>query len=211
MMTNIAAGSKKGLSNSIKVGILDSRLKSMLRMMTVLHTYMARDTKIKIGASGASDKIFLSKLLDARVASTGTHGNLQVIRNSWLGDLLGLWCNCLSGAVDNASVLHETLDHPMIITIAKSSGINARLAEVKITIIAGAAMVMLLGNLGTAFVAEDSENANSWRSAVTSTLTIIGELSKLCEPLVTGSSTASDRNLGARAVIHSGNLFVCVE
>lgn len=84
----------------------------------------------------------------------------------------------------------------MILALAENSIINARLAEIKVTILTGAAVVVNIGNRSIAVVAVDGEHTDSlsrgWAVA-----TLAGEGRKLREPLVTSSSTPSNRNLGA--------------
>ena len=94
--------------------------------------------------------------MNARIASAGGNWNLQVFWDGWCGLWLrwsSLWCNCLSSAVDNLPVLNKTLDHPMILTTAKNAITNAGLAEIKVAIIAGTAMIVLIWNRFAAVVA----------------------------------------------------------
>jgi hypothetical protein len=102
----------------------------------------------------------------------------------------------------------------VILTTAKNAVIHTGLAEIEVTIIAGAAMIVFIWDSLAAVVAVDGEyadggNRSRWSiSAWARLLAIIGQSSQLCKPLVPSSSTTSDRNLSARAVVHSRSLLV---
>ena len=53
-------------------------------------------------------------------------------------------CKCLSGASDNLAILDETLDHPVTLAATQNAVINAALAQIVVTVITGAAMVVLV-------------------------------------------------------------------
>jgi len=94
--------------------------------------------------------------LNARIAGASINWDLQVFWDDWSGLWLrwsSLWCNCLSSAINDLSVLHETLNHPVILTTAKNTITNAGLAEIKVPIIAGTAVIMLVWDRFTAIVA----------------------------------------------------------
>lgn len=207
IVSNITARGKKSLGNDVELGVLDSWLESVLGVVAMLHTDMASDAKVVVGACSAGNEVLLGKLLNARVAGAGSNWNLQ-IRDSLL-DRLDFRRHGLSRAVDDFSVLHDTLEKPMVLALAENSIVNAGLAEIKVTILASAAVVVNIRDRSVAVVAVNGEYADSLgRGWAVATLT--GEGRKLCEPLVTGSSTTSDWNLGARAGIHSGSLLVMI-
>jgi hypothetical protein len=58
-VTNVTAWSKQGLSNEIKLCILNSRLECMLWVVAMLHANMARNAKVIVGAGSAGDKVLL--------------------------------------------------------------------------------------------------------------------------------------------------------
>ena len=101
---------------------------------------------------------------DAVVASTSSSSNLRLWSNKGclgLGEG-ALWCNGLSGAVNNLSVLDETLDQPVILASTNDATTNTALAEIKISIIADAAMIVNIWNRVIAVIAIDRINADSW-------------------------------------------------
>jgi hypothetical protein len=106
--------------------------------------------------------------LNARVASTGSNdlgllGDKSSLRLRERRNLR-LWCNGLSGAVNDLSVLDKTFDHPVSITSAENTVIDTGLAEIKVTIIASAAVIVLIWDGIVAVVAVDREDADtgSW-------------------------------------------------
>lgn len=97
--------------------------------------------------------------MDARVAGTGSNWNLQV--GDGLLDRLDLWRHSLSGAVNDLSVLHDALEKPMVLTLADNSIVDASLAEIKVTILASAAVVVNIRDGSVAVVAVNGEHADS--------------------------------------------------
>ena len=63
------------------------------------------------------------------------------------------WCEGLSSAGDNFAVLDETFYHPMTFTATQYTAVNANLAQIIISVIAGAAMIVLIGYRAVAIVA----------------------------------------------------------
>lgn len=106
--------------------------------------------------------MILCQFRDTVVASTGSSRNLRFRSNkSCLG--LGettLWCNSLSCAVNNLSILNETLDQPVALASANDSTSNASLAEVKVTFIADTAVIVYIWDGIVAVVAVDGVNAD---------------------------------------------------
>jgi hypothetical protein len=127
---------------------------------------------------------------------------------------LRLRSNSLSGAIDNLSILHKTLDHPVPITSTENSVINAGLAEIKVAIITSAAVIVLVWDSIGAVVAVDREDAGrSWAASVVadSVLAFLGHTGKLSKPLVASSSSPSNGDFGAGWRSHLGRLLVlCV-
>jgi hypothetical protein len=105
VMTNITAWSKKSLGYHIKLGIFNCWRKGMLGMMAMIHADMARNAKIKVWASSASNEILFGEFLDAGVASASRNMDLEVFCDGWDGlwlllDLT-LWRNGFRNAVNN--------------------------------------------------------------------------------------------------------------
>ena len=67
MMACVPAWLEKRLCQWIQCDALNSRCESMLWVVTVLETNVARNAKIKIVTSGASDKAFLRKLYEIQL------------------------------------------------------------------------------------------------------------------------------------------------
>jgi hypothetical protein len=63
-VTSVAAWCKQSLGNKVKFRILNSGLESMLGVMAVIHTDVARNTQIKIWASSAGHKVLLGQLCE---------------------------------------------------------------------------------------------------------------------------------------------------
>ncbi len=59
IVANVTARSEQSLRDEIKLGLLNSRLESMLGVVAMLHANMARNAKIIVGARSASDKVLL--------------------------------------------------------------------------------------------------------------------------------------------------------
>lgn len=132
--------------------------------------------------------------MNARVASTSSNWDLKGL---WEinGSLLRLRRHGLSGAVDNLSVLHDTLNKPMVLTLADYSLIDTSLAEIIITILASAAVIVNIWDRFVAVVAVDSEDANSLDCRALAAF--VRERSKFSKPLVTSSGATGDWDLGA--------------
>lgn len=106
----------------------------------------------------------------------------------------------------------------MIITTTGNTIINTSLAEVEVTIITSAAVIVCIGGRNLAVVAVDREDADSlwsWGGGYNrytgACWAVIGQCrqtSKLSKPLVTGGSSAGDRDITVRAGVHSGGLLV---
>jgi hypothetical protein len=59
IVANVTARSEQSLRDEIKLGLLNSRLESMLGVVAMLHANMARNAEIIVGARSASDKVLL--------------------------------------------------------------------------------------------------------------------------------------------------------
>jgi hypothetical protein len=104
----------------------------------------------------------------------------------WLG------CNGLCCAIDDLAILYETLDHPVVVTTAENTSTDTGLAEVEVAIIAGAAVIVHIGNGLSAVIAVDREDTSSWASwdasiVADGILALIRDSSKFCKPSITGS------------------------
>ena len=72
--------------------------------------------------------------------------------------LFGLaWRTRLSDAVDDDAVANEALEQPVVDAIASDTGIDACLTEIEITLLADAAVVVLVWNRLATIVAVDAE------------------------------------------------------
>jgi len=95
----------------------------MLWVVAMLKTHVTRNAEIKIITGSASDKAFLGKLLNARIAGSGS--NLLIVfffllclnfNQCGLGLIVrDPWCESLSSAGDDFAVLDETFNHPVTI------------------------------------------------------------------------------------------------
>jgi len=166
IMGGVAARSKESLSQQAMVGFFGNEAEGMLRVMAVFHLYMALDAKVVIITSSASDKVILSQLRNAGIAGTGRYSNLLLFWSNksslGLGELW-FWCNCLSCAVDNLAILHKTLDKPVVLATAEEPCINTCWAQIEVTTIASAAVIVFIWNSFVAVVAINGENAESGR------------------------------------------------
>jgi len=143
-------------------------------MMAMLLSTVASKTEIIVFTAQASDKVFLSHFLDAGVA--GTSNNILLLFFLWLNKSSlrlrsrWLWCNGLRCAVNDLAILHETFNHPVIITTTENSIVNTALTEVEVTIITGAAVIMLIGDGLAAIVAVDREDVDRKRDRSTTVI-----------------------------------------
>jgi hypothetical protein len=143
--------------------------------------------------------------LNARIASTGCSSNILLLgsNQSSLGfgrRRLWLWRKSLGCAIDNLSVLDETLDHPVVLTLAGNAILDTILAEIEVTIITSAAVIMFVGDSRFAVVAvngEDTDGRGRGETGVVanSILTFVVHTSELSEPSITGSGATGDRDL----------------
>lgn len=153
-------------------------------MMAVLVLAVARDAKVKVVACLACDKIALWQDIDAIVASTSRFWLLwrcEDLDSNWFWNILffdqrldeakvdlwkeGTWNfsldfwslakNTLGCACDDLSVLDETLDKPVIFTRAGLSRHYAVLAEIVVSTITDAAVVMCICHCAVADIAVD--------------------------------------------------------
>lgn len=170
-VANIAAGVAQDVSQSRELGIGSGGLEGMGRVVTVFVVDVAIDTKVKVVALGASDKLLLRQNLDTVVASSC---RLFSLIDDWLLLLserarhllpsrisrrLSLGANTLGRAVDNASVFDEALHHPVTGPRAVDTSVDARWAEVVVTVVTDRAMEVLVFHWLVAVVAEDDPGA----------------------------------------------------
>jgi limonene-1,2-epoxide hydrolase len=154
VVTNVPARVAQEISEGGKNGLGRSRLEGMSRVVTVLVADMASEAKVVVFARNAGDKLLLREDLDAAVTGAGwllfvCDGLLLIgegTRNLLLLGLLGLdlGCDALGGAVDDAAVLDETLNHPVSASGAVNTVVYAGRAEIVIAAIAYAAVEVLV-------------------------------------------------------------------
>jgi hypothetical protein len=151
----------------IQDGTLGGGSEAVRRVVAVLVLGEAGLAEVEILADGTVDKLVLEELLDARVAGTDVLEEIGVgHRHDPLGgrrdlshDILGdprLGTDGLGGAVDDDTVLDQTLDEPVVISIACDALVDAVLAEIEITIVAGRAVIVSIRDGLITAVAQDS-------------------------------------------------------
>ena len=162
-MTDIPARVAEEISQGGKDGLSSGSFKGVARVVAVLVADVADQAKIEIVTGLACDKFLLGENLNTGVAGTG---GLLVVRDGLLlvGEgsrnfvallVLDLWCNALGGAVDNASVLHEALDHPVALSGAMDTRVDASRTEIVVTTVTNAAVEVLVFHGVVAVVAVD--------------------------------------------------------
>lgn len=131
-------------------------LEGVARVVTVLVANMASEAEVVVFARNAGNEFLLGEDLDAAVAGAGwllliCDGLLLVGKGTWNLLLLGLLdlgldlgCDALGGAVDDAAVLDETLDHPVAASGAVDAVVYAGRAEIVITTVAYTAVEVLV-------------------------------------------------------------------
>ena len=82
-----------------------------------------------------------------------------------LGTLL--WCNGLGRAIDDLACLDESLDQPVIPTVAQATFIDTVLAQIEVTTLTDAAMPVSIRYRLVAIVAADGKRV-AWDRAVSS-------------------------------------------
>lgn len=221
VVASVAAWGKQSLGDEVKLCIRNSWNKGVLGVVTMLHAHMARNAEIVVITGGASYEVLFCEIcnrcqqilksfkrvlkptFNTRIASAGRCSSLRLLRlhKSSLGCReSGLGRNSLSGAVDDLPILHETLYHPVSIATAEDTIINTILAEIKVTVIASAAVIVLIWNGFGAVITINREDADGGRSCHAilhpkSILTLLGHTSKLRKPFIAGSRTTADRNI----------------
>ncbi len=155
--------------------------------------------------------------LNAGIASSSCDLKTRVLSRKFSNQVrlhwsLLLWCHCLSSTGDHIAILDVALDHPVVLTVADYAFVNAVLAEIKITCFASATVVVSIWDSIMAIIAEDREHADGSRrwccSLASKAMTFGRQGSQFGKPLIASSSSARNRNLGARAVVQSGYLLV---
>jgi hypothetical protein len=144
--------------------------------------------------------------LDTAVASAG--GNvLRLCRLDEGGPRLGrhgLGGDGLGCAGDDPPTPHEALDQP-VVAPAEQATVDTGWAEVKVAIVAGAAVVVLVGDRTLAAVAVDGEAGGGvWgrdaRPVADGILALVGHAGKLSKPLLSRGGAPGDRCLGAGGI-----------
>jgi len=141
---------------------------------------------------------------NAVVASASSSWNLRFGCNEGCLGLRRntLWCNGLSSTVDDLAILNETLDQPVVITSTDNPTANTALAEIKVTIIADAAVIVYVWDGIVAIVAVDRVYAHGWACCLChgilpeSRLAIGREAGNISKPLITSAWAPSDWDLG---------------
>ena len=117
---------------------------------------MSSEAEVVVFARNAGGKLLLGEDLDAAVAGAGwllliCDGLLLIGKGTWDLLLLGLLdlgldlgCDALGGAVDDAAVLDEALDHPVAASGAVDAVVYAGRAEIVITTVAYTAVEVLV-------------------------------------------------------------------
>ena len=135
-----------------KNGLFGGGLECMAGMMTVLVADMAGQAKIVIVARAAGNKLLFWEDLDTAIASAGwlfVEGDGLLLVGECSGDFvaflgLALGCDALGGTVYNASVLDETLNHPVVSSRAMDTQVDASGAEIVVAAITNSAMEVLI-------------------------------------------------------------------
>lgn len=153
-MTDIAPRVAEEVGQSRKHCIRGGRLEGMTWVVTVLVANVTLQAEVVVVTGDAGDKLLLGEDLDAAI--TGASGLLFSCNRLLLfcvcsGNLLvvislslDLGWDTLSGAVDNASILHEALDHPVALSRTVDASIDAGGAEIIVAAIANAAVEVLV-------------------------------------------------------------------
>jgi hypothetical protein len=144
IVSSVTARSEEGLRNHVKIDILNGRSKSVLGVVAMFQTNVAWDAQIVIITGSASDEILFGQFLNARVAGAGSNIDLGLFNESSLGSRESLWLNGLSGASDDLAILNITLNHPMPLATTENTVFNAAWAEIEITIITSAAVIVFI-------------------------------------------------------------------
>jgi hypothetical protein len=151
-VADIASGVAKEVCQSWEGSIRGSSGESMTGVVAVLVADVAVHAQVVVFAGKAGDELLLGEALDAAVACAGG----LVIRDDRVllvgvgardfAGLLGLDLgrNALGGAVHDAAVLDEALDHPVASARAVDSGIHASGAEIVVAAVADAAVEVLV-------------------------------------------------------------------
>jgi len=140
----------------VEPGALDSGNEGMLRVVSMAVLGEASPAEVVVVAGSAVDKLSLGELLHAAVAGPRA-GEHLVVENrdnplqshgSRAGGLLGLFLRlglgsqALRRAVDDDAVLDETLDQPVVGSLACDTLVDTALAEVEVAIVASGAVVV---------------------------------------------------------------------
>jgi hypothetical protein len=169
-VSEVAASREKSLLGERKASAIDSRLEVMGRVMAVVIAHVACEAKVKVIALETSDKVAVWEGNDTGIACAVQLGqSIHVVVESFrsfLGRLsLGLGCRrsgalrggskSLGGAADDLAILDEPLDQPVAVAKTGTAVFDTSLAEIKVTTITHAAMVVNVVHDSIASVAED--------------------------------------------------------
>lgn len=128
-------------------------------VVTVYHCALAEFSKAGIASTLICN--FLLFLLNLGLRDSLLFFNLWLFldQSRLLGRLRRiktLRCDC-SNAIDDDTILHQTLQQPVVLTRAGHTGVNAVKAQVVVTVVTDAAVVVLAGDATSAVVAVDAE------------------------------------------------------
>lgn len=175
VVADIAASSKLCLCRKWENSVLRGWLECMSWMVAMLVSCVTLDAQVEVVTSGTSDELALGEDDYAAVARAGrnvrffgqslglvSEGTRHLRHHSWrwldkIRDRHDLaWGDTLSGAVDDLAVLDRTLDEPVTLSRAQLAIVDTLLAQVVVTIIADAAVVVLVLHGFVALIAVDS-------------------------------------------------------
>lgn len=128
--------------------------------VTVYHCALGKFSKACIASTLICN--FLLFLLNLGLRNSLLFFNLWLFldRSRLLGRLRRiktLGCD-RSNAVDDDTILHQTLQQPVVLTRARYTSVNAVDAQVVVTVVTDAAVVVLAGDATSAVVAVDAES-----------------------------------------------------
>jgi hypothetical protein len=121
---------------------------------------MSRMPKLGVLRKSQSKDAGRGKGLTVDAAVTGAL--FEISRSGNLDLLISLvltWCTGLRDTWDDYAVADEALDEPVIFTLAVDALVDAPLTEIKVAILANAAVIVLVWNSLATMVAVDTEGA----------------------------------------------------
>jgi hypothetical protein len=195
----VAAGIQLSRDVRWQGSALNSGDEAMLGVVAMVILAEAVDAKIEVFTRGAVEEVRLGQLLHAAIASASvgrscldwerSHRNLVERRRSRLDDglgagghllNLGLRRNLLRRARDKDAVSLESLNKPVVATIACDPAVHASQAQVEVVIVTLSAMVVRVRNGLLAVVAANAilSPGRGWSAGLSLEL----DLGRLIEP-----------------------------